>query len=127
MESEGEFTHDMKCDMYKKRDYDDSNLLKDLFSAEESKGFKQLWENVRLVEKDGQTKVEVKYLYRNDPHKTFKAENSNIEEAKRRTDVLIRKLKKENKLEGFQEQIDSKKRNRNTQGGIRFCLNRNLF
>ena len=61
------------------------------------------------MEKDGLTKVEVKYLYRYDPHETFKAENSNIEEAKRRTDALIRKLKKENKLEGFQEQINSKK------------------
>ena len=36
-------------------------------------------------------------------------ENSNIEEAKRRTDALIRKLKKENKLDGFKEQIDSKR------------------
>ena len=71
MESEGEFTHDMKCDMCKKRDCDDCNLLKDRFSAEDSKVFKQLWENVRLGEKDGQTKEEVKYLYRNDPHETL--------------------------------------------------------
>ena len=59
MESKGEFTHDLKCDMCKKRDCDDCNMLKDRFSAEDSKVFKQLWENVQLVEKDGQTKVEV--------------------------------------------------------------------
>ena len=52
--------------------------------------------------------MQVKYLYRHDPHETFKPENSNLEEAKRRTDSLIKKLKKEGKMEGFKEQIASK-------------------
>ena len=84
-------------------------MLKNRYSAEDSKIFKQLWDNVNLVEKEGKTTVEVKYLYRHDPHETFKPENSNLEEAKRRTDSLIRKLKKEGKMDGFKEQIASKR------------------
>ena len=106
MEAEADFTTDLKCDKCRKKDCEDCNMLKDRFSAEDSRVFCDFWENVKLVEKEGQTKVEVKYLYRHDPHETFKAEN--MEEAKRRTDALIRKLKKENKLKEFQEQIDAK-------------------
>ena len=47
-------------------------------------------------------------LYRHDPHETFKPENSNLEEARRRTDTLIKKLMKEGKMESFKEQIASK-------------------
>ena len=61
-----------------------------------------------LVEEAGKTRVQVKYLYRHDPHETFKPENSNLEEAKRRTDSLIRKLKKEGNMDSFKEQIASK-------------------
>ena len=41
------------------------------------------------------SKLRTTYMYRNDPEKTFKAENSNIKEAKARTDYLINKLSKE--------------------------------
>ena len=58
-------------------------MLKNQYLAEDSKIFKQLWDNVNLVEKGGKTSVAVKYLYRHDPHETFKPENSNLEEAKR--------------------------------------------
>ena len=78
-------------------------MLKDRFSAEDSKVFHELWENVKLVEKEGSGSE----IYRHDPHETFKAEHSSVEEAKRRTDALIRNLKKENKLTEFQEQIDA--------------------
>ena len=37
MEAEGDFTHDLKCEMFKKRDCDDCNMLKDRFIAEDSK------------------------------------------------------------------------------------------
>merc|ERR1719320_2227997 len=73
-----------------------------------SKVFRELWNNVTLVESEGKTRVQVKYLYRHDPHETFKPENLNLEEAKRRTDSLIRKLRKEGKMESFKEQIASK-------------------
>ena len=69
----------------------------------------EFWDNVTLVEKNGKTSVEVKYLYRQDPHETFKPENSNIEEAKRRTNSLKRKLKKDGKMDGFKEEIASKR------------------
>ena len=37
MEADGDFTDDLKCDMCKKRDCDDCNMLKDRFIAEDSK------------------------------------------------------------------------------------------
>ena len=82
MEAEADFSFEAKCDRCKKRDCEDCNMLKNRYSAEDSKVFKELWDNVTLVEKDGKTSVQVKYLYRHDPHETFKPENSNIEEAK---------------------------------------------
>ena len=56
-------------------------MLRDKFSAEDRKIYKKLWENTRLVNKNGKQRVEVEYLYRNKPHETFKKENSNIKEA----------------------------------------------
>ena len=109
MEAEADFSLETKCDQCKKRDCEDCNMLKNRYSAEDSKIFKQLWDNVTLVEKNGKTSVEVKYLYRQDPHETFKPENSNIEEAKRRTNSLKRKLKKDGKMDGFKEEIASKR------------------
>ena len=109
MEAEADFSLETKCDECKKRDCEDCNMLKNRYSAEDSKIFKQLWDNVTLVEKNGKTSVEVKYLYRHDPHETFKPENSNIEEAKRRTNSLKRKLKKDGKMDGFKEEIASKR------------------
>ena len=53
-----------------------------------------MWENTRLVNVNGQQRVQVEYLYRNNPHETFKPENSNLQEAKARTDSLIKKLKR---------------------------------
>ena len=108
MESEADFSFEAKCERCRKRDCEDCNMLKNRYSAEDSKIFRELWNNVTLVEEAGKTRVQVKYLYRHDPHETFKPENSNLEEAKRRTDSLIRKLKKEGKMESFKEQIASK-------------------
>ena len=68
MEVEADFTGDLKCDKCKKKDSEDCNMLKDRFIAEDNKVFRELWDNLKLVEKDGQMKVEVKYLYRHDPH-----------------------------------------------------------
>ena len=108
MESEADFSFETRCERCRKRDCEDCNMLKNRYSAEDSKIFRELWNNVTLVEEAGKTRVQVKYLYRHDPHETFKPENSNLEEAKRRTDSLIRKLKKEGKMESFKEQITSK-------------------
>ena len=83
-------------------------MLRDKFSAEDRKIYKKLWENTRLVNKDGKQRVEVEYLYRNDPHVTFKKENSNMKEAKARTDGLIRKLKSTNSLQDFKKEIQKK-------------------
>ena len=76
--------------------------------AEDSRIYMELWGNMELVEREGKTREEVKYIYRNNPHGTCKADNSNKNKAKRRTDALIRKLKKENKLIEFQEQGNGK-------------------
>ena len=108
MMPEADFSFEAKCERCRKRDCEDCNMLKNRYSAEDSKVFRELWNNVTLVESEGKTRVQVKYLYRHDPHETFKAENLNLDETKRRTDSLIRKLKKEGKMESFKEQIASK-------------------
>ena len=57
MEAEADFTTDLKCNKCKKKDCEDCKMLKDWFSAEESKVFRELWENIKLVDKEGQAKV----------------------------------------------------------------------
>ena len=68
MEAEADFSLETKFDQCKIRDCEDCNMHKSRYSAEDSKVFKQHWDNVNLVEKEGKTTVEVKYLYRHDPN-----------------------------------------------------------
>ena len=46
MEAEADFSLEAKCDQCKKRDCEDCNMLKNRYSAEDSKVFKELWDNV---------------------------------------------------------------------------------
>ena len=66
-------------------------MLRDKYSAEDTRIYRQIWENTRLVNinMDGQKRVQVEYIYSRDPHENFKKENSNIKEAKARTAGLI--------------------------------------
>merc|ERR1711889_11673 len=57
---------------------------------------------------DGKQRVLTKYSYRNDPHTTFAKENSNMKEAKARSDGLIKKLIKKGHLELFQKELQKK-------------------
>ena len=109
IEAESSSHPELSCDRCRKKDCDECNMLRDKYSAEDSKIYKQVWENTRLVNVDGQQRVQVEYVYRNDPHETFKPENSNINEAKARTDNLIRKLKKTGELDNFIKEIEKKR------------------
>ena len=98
----------LSCDSCRKRECAVCDLLCDKYFAEDSKIYKKLWENARLVNVNGQQRVQDEYLYRNDPHEIFKKENSNMKEAKARTDGLIKKLKKTGELKQFQQEIQKK-------------------
>ena len=78
IESESLSHPQLSCDRCRKRKCNDCDLLRDKYSAEDSKIYKKLWENTRLVNVNGQQRVQVEYLYQNDPHKVFKKENSNM-------------------------------------------------
>ena len=55
MESEADFSFEAKCERCRKRDSEDCNMLKNRYSAEDSKVFRELWNNVTLVEEAGKT------------------------------------------------------------------------
>ena len=61
-----------------------------------------------MVEVDGKKRVKAHYLYRNNPEETFKAANSNMKEAKARTDSLINKLVRQGNLDTFQAELQKK-------------------
>ena len=67
-----------------------------------------MWDNVKLVQEGGKTRVKATYLYRNPPHETFAPENSNMKTAINRTDMIINRLIKKEQLEQFQEEIKKK-------------------
>ena len=75
IEAEATSHPQLSCDRCQKRECDDCNMLRDKYSAEDSKIYKKLWENTRLINVNGQQRVQVEYLYRNDPHEVFKKEN----------------------------------------------------
>ena len=68
-------------------------MMRDKYSAEDSRIHAQIWGNTRFINQDRQKRKQVECICRTDPHEAFKKENSNIKEAKARTDGLIKKLK----------------------------------
>ena len=67
-----------------------------------------MWDNVHIIEKDGEKRIMAEYIYRNPVGKTFKPENSNTKEARARTNRLIDKLMKKGQLDLLQDEIQKK-------------------
>ena len=83
-------------------------MLRSKYSAEYARLYKQMWSKVNLVEHNGKTRVKATYIYRSDPKVTFHTDDSNMNEAKARTNALILKLVKKNQLAEFQAELDKK-------------------
>ena len=66
----------------------------------------ECWKATKLVEKDGELRCQVDFLYQNDPKVIFKKENSNFDDAKRNIDSNIMKLKRKGKLEDLIKDVN---------------------
>ena len=83
-------------------------MLRSKYSAEDARLYKEMWSKLNLVKHKGKTRVKATYIYRSDPKVTFHKDNSDMNEAKARTNVLISKLVKKNQLAEFQAELDKK-------------------
>ena len=69
------------CKTCSKRKCEDCENLQNRYSEEDRKIYKEVWDNVNLVQEIGKTRVRAKYIYRNPPEETFAPENSNMKTA----------------------------------------------
>ena len=77
-------------------------------TCKDQETYKKMWDNVRLVQEDGKTRIKATYLYRNPPHETFAPENSNMKTAINCMDMIINRLIKKEQPEQFQAEIQKK-------------------
>ena len=96
------------CKTCSKRKCEDCENLQNRYSEEDRKIYKEVWDNVNLVQENGKTRVRAKYIYRNPPEETFAPENSNMKTAFSRTNMIIDRLMKKGQMEQFQEEIQKK-------------------
>ena len=67
----------------------------------------ECWRSTKLVEKDGEIRCQVDFLYQNDPKIIFQKENSNFMDAKKNIDNNIKKLKKKGKLTDLIDDVNT--------------------
>ena len=96
------------CERCEQRECNECDALKQRYSEEDRAIYKEAWEKTKLVQKDGKTRVEVEYIYRNDPNETFAPKNSNFKAAIGRINSLIDSLLRKGQLEEFEKEIEKK-------------------
>ena len=69
------------------------------------KSYKRMYDDMQLVEIDGQWKIQCSYNYREPVEEKFTPANSNREEALKATNAVIKRLIKSGRLEEFQKQM----------------------
>ena len=96
------------CKTCSKRKWEDCENLQNRYSEEHRKIYKEVWDNVNLVQENGKTRVRAKHIYRNPPEENFAPENSNMKTAISRTNMIIDRLMRKGQMEQFQEEIQKK-------------------
>ena len=77
-----------------KRTCEDCENLQNRYSEEDRKIYKEVWDNVNLVQENGKTRFCAKYIYRNPPEEPFSPENCNYKTDISRTKMIINRLMK---------------------------------
>ena len=110
IEAENTYQGRISCQKCIQRNCRDCTELNTKYSEVEKQEFLNTWNNTFIIDDPlGQgKKVMSRYTFQNDPHQTFKPENSNMKEALARTKRTINTLKKKNKLKEFQDKIQEK-------------------
>ena len=96
------------CKTCSKWKCEDCENLQNRYSEEDRKIYKEVWDNVNLVQENGKTRLRAKYISRNPLEETFVPENSNTKTAFSRTNMIIDRLMKKGQMEKFQEEIQKK-------------------
>ena len=108
LEQEAAYKPKKYCEECQKRERQKCDALKSRYSEEDKIIFQRVWDNVHIIEKDGEKRIMAEYIYCNPVGKTFKPENSNTKEARARTNRLIDKLMKKGQLDLLQDEIQKK-------------------
>ena len=82
LQAENTYEGKIFCQKCLKRQCPDCSLLNKKYSQEEKETFQKMWNNVVLIKDDkAGYRVKASYLYSNDPHVVFAAENTNFNQA----------------------------------------------
>ena len=108
IQQENDLNLKILCDSCRLRQCPACNLANSHLTMSEKLKYLECWRSTKLIEKDGEIRCQVDFLYQNDPKIIFKKENSNYDDAKRNIDNNIKKLKKKGKLEELIIDVDKK-------------------
>ena len=80
------------CKNCSKRECLDCEVLRSRYSQEEQRIYKNMWDNVEIIQHEGKPRVRATYIYQNPPEVTFAPENSNMDVALKKTNAIINQL-----------------------------------
>ena len=108
LQYENEVNLKILCDSCRLRECAACNLANSHMTMADKLRYLECWRSTKLVEKDGELRCQVDFLYQNDPKQIFKKENSNFEDAKKNIDNNIKKLKRKGTLDDLINDVNMK-------------------